>query len=398
MVNKFKLLNRVLAICLVVILVLETFLYLRPLPNIQPALSVKSPQQFMPAPVPWPVYGQAALGAVGFGVLQSNGQQKPAPIASVAKVMTAYSVLKAKPIAKGQQGPTITITDQDVVVYNDYYSKGGSVTRVAVGEQISQYQALQALLLPSANNIADLLANWAFGSMDKYIIYANKQAEQLGMKNTHISDASGFSPQTMSSAQDLVLLGQAAIENPIITDIVSQQQATLPVAGMVRNVNWLLGTDSVVGIKTGDTEEAGGCYLFSTLRKVDGQDITVIGAVMGAPSLNTAITDSRPLITASDKDFKFVTAVKAGQVVGYYKPPWASGKVTALAKKDVKMLVWQDQKISIVAKLNPVSAPQAKNAVVGSITAKSDHKSAASEVILSQEIAKPSWKWRTFER
>jgi D-alanyl-D-alanine carboxypeptidase (penicillin-binding protein 5/6) len=187
--------------------------------------------------------------------------------------MTAYSVLKQKPLKPGQQGPIISISDQDVLTYNDYYSKGGSVAKVVPGEKISEYQALQALMLPSANNFADTLAIWAFGSMDKYILYANNQAKTLGLKDTHISDASGFSPQTLSSARDLVLLGQAAIKDPALAEIANQQQANVPEAGTVHNVNWLLGTDNVNGIKTGNTEEAMGCFLFSSVRNVNGQKI-----------------------------------------------------------------------------------------------------------------------------
>jgi D-alanyl-D-alanine carboxypeptidase (penicillin-binding protein 5/6) len=397
MVNKLKFAKRLLIVSTVIFLILDSFLYLRPLPVLKPAVSVQNNQSAADVVLPWPAYGQAALGAEGFGLLQTHGQQKSAPIASVAKVMTAYSVLKQHPFAKGQQGPLITVTDQDVNTYNDYYSKGGSVAKVVAGEKISEYQALQAMMLPSANNFADLLANWAFGSLDKYILYANQQAKALGMAGTHISDASGFSPQTLSSARDLVLLGQAAIKNPVIADIVGQQQATIPEAGTVHNVNWLLGTDNVTGIKTGDTEEAGGCYLFSSLRKVAGQDITLVGAIINAPSLNTAVSDSRPLIAASDQAFKTVTAVKAGQVAGYYKPAWG-GKVAAVAQKDINLLAWQGQKVTISSKLNPLHAPQDKNSVVGSVTAKTDQKSAATEVILNQKIAKPSWKWRIFGR
>jgi D-alanyl-D-alanine carboxypeptidase (penicillin-binding protein 5/6) len=392
-----RFLKRFVLVSLILVLLVEGFLYLRPLPALQPTVTIKSPQQSSSAALPWPSYGQAALGAEGFGVLEAHGPQKSAPIASVAKVMTAYSVLKAKPLSKGQQGPMITVTDQDVNTYNDYYGKGGSVARVVAGEQISEYQALQAMMLPSANNFADLLANWGFGSLDKYIVYANNQAKALGLKDTHISDASGFSPQTLSNTQDLVVLGEAAIKNPVIADIVSQQQATIPEAGTIRNVNWLLGTNNINGIKTGDTDEAGGCYLFSSVRNIGGKNITLVGAIMSAPTLNTAIHDTVPLISASDQGFKVVNAVKAGQVVGYYKMPWG-GQVPVTAKEDLSFLTWQRQAVSISTKLNPLQAPQSKNAVAGSITAKANQQSVATQAVLAQNIHKPSWKWRIFDR
>jgi D-alanyl-D-alanine carboxypeptidase (penicillin-binding protein 5/6) len=396
-VKAAKLLKRLVPICLILVLAAELALYLRPLPALHPVTNIKNPMTGNPLTLPWPSYGQSAVGAAGYGVLESNGVQKPAPIASVAKVMTAYSVLKQKPLTSGQQGPLIAIDDQDVLTYNDYLSKGGSTARVAPGEQISEYQALQALMLPSANNFADTLATWAFGSMDKYIVYANNQAKTLGLSDTHISDASGFSPQTLSSAHDLVLLGMESIKNPVLAEIVNQKQATIPVAGEIHNVNWLLGTDSVDGIKTGNTDQAMGCFLFSSERSIGGEKVTLIGAIMGAPELNKAISDSRPIINAADQGFETIKAIKAGQVIGNYQLPWG-GRVQAVAKKDLPFFVWQGNSVDLAAKLNTINVPQDKGAVVGTVAGKTNRKSDGTQVVLAQPIPKPSWKWRVFDR
>jgi D-alanyl-D-alanine carboxypeptidase (penicillin-binding protein 5/6) len=392
-----KFVRRLLLISAVLVLTVETVLYLRPLPKLQPVVSLKNPAVGNPAALPWPSYGQAAIGAEGLGVLSSSGEQKPAPIASVAKVMTAYAVLKQRPLKPNQQGPVITISDQDVLTYNDYYSKGGSVAKVSEGEKISEYQALQALMLPSANNFADTLAIWAFGSMDKYIAYANNQAKALGLKDTHISDASGFSPQTLSSARDLVVLGQASVKNPVLVQIVNQSQADIPEAGVVKNVNWLLGTENVNGIKTGNTEEAMGCFLFSSVRNIGGHKIVLIGAIMGAPDLNKAVSDARPLINSADQGFENVSAVKAGQLIGYYQLPWG-GRVQAAAKSDLSFFVWKGQTVNLSAKLNTVSTPQKSGAAVGVVSGETGNKTSNTSVVLSQPINKPSWKWRVFSR
>jgi D-alanyl-D-alanine carboxypeptidase (penicillin-binding protein 5/6) len=361
-VKKFKFVKRLLTVSIILAIIAETLLYLRPLPTLQPVATIKNPTTGGAITLPWPTYGQAAIGAAGRGVLETNGEQKSAPIS-----------------------------------YNDYYSKGGSVAKVAPGEKISEYQALQALMLPSANNFADTLATWAFGSMDKYIIYANNQAKELGLKNTHISDASGFSPQTTSSAYDLVLLGQAAIKDPAIAEIVSQKQATIPEAGTVKNVNWLLGTDNVNGIKTGNTDEALGCFLFSSERNIAGQKVTLIGAIMGAPDLNKAISDTKPIINAADQGFEVIKAVKVGQSLGYYNLPWG-GRVQAVAKDDLPFLIWQGNTVDLSAKLKSVKAPQDKGAAVGAINGKTDIKTANTSAVLAQPISKPSWKWRIFDR
>lgn len=121
----------------------------------------------------WPNYGQAAIGTPDYGVLAQNGKMTPKPIASIAKVVTALAILKAFPLSAGENGPTITISHDDVLDYQSAYSQGQSVIPVVAGEKLTEYQALEAMLLPSANNIAELLANWAFGSTTAYLDYAN---------------------------------------------------------------------------------------------------------------------------------------------------------------------------------------------------------------------------------
>ena len=116
----------------------------------------------------WPVHGEAAVGAVGYGVLATHGDQKAQPTASAAKIMTALAILKQHPLNLGQQGPTLTLTQADVDSYNTYVAEDGSVAKVAAGEQITEYQLLEALLLPSADNIADTLAKWSYGSISSY--------------------------------------------------------------------------------------------------------------------------------------------------------------------------------------------------------------------------------------
>src|SRR5204863_304982 len=80
-----------------------------------------------------------------------------------AKVMTAYLVLRDHPLGLGQDGPTITLTDADVVDTDRRRRQQESVVPIDAGEQLTERQALQALLLPSANNIAEVLARWDAG-------------------------------------------------------------------------------------------------------------------------------------------------------------------------------------------------------------------------------------------
>ena len=99
----------------------------------------------------WPAGAEAAVEARGVTPLLTGGPQKPLPTASIAKVITALTVLQKYPLQSAtDRGPIITYTQADLDLYHAYVAKDGSVVGVAPGEQMTEYQALQALLLPSA--------------------------------------------------------------------------------------------------------------------------------------------------------------------------------------------------------------------------------------------------------
>lgn len=344
----------------------------------------------------WPAHGEAAVGALGYGVLEMHGTQKAQPTASVAKVMTALAILKAHPLTVGEQGPALTITQADVDNYNTYVAEDGSVARVTLGEKITEYQALQALLLPSADNIADTLAKWSYGSIAAYSSTANAMAINLGMTDTHIgtTDASGYSPDTISTAHDLILLGQAALQNPVLAQIVAQPTANIPVAGTVQNVNWLLGKDGINGIKTGNTDQAGGVYLFSATETfTNGQSVTVLGVVMdSSATLLQALDESVPLLHSLEANFKLTPLVSQGQVMGTYDVPWV-GAVNAVASNSLSAVTWQGQKSTPTVTLKSLNAPIVKGTQIGTVSF-SNETSKSIPVLVEQNVPSPTWHWR----
>jgi D-alanyl-D-alanine carboxypeptidase (penicillin-binding protein 5/6) len=362
----------------------------RPLPQLQPHnVATTLPAAQTPA-LMWPDYGGAAVGAVGYGLLASHGSQKAVPTASVAKVMIALAVLQKKPLKPGEQGPVLTIGDQDITFYNKYVAGHGSVVPVNYGEQLSEYQALQALLLPSGNNIAESLAYWAFGSMDSYLSYANGNAKKLGMQHTHFADASGYHPQTVSTPDDLVRLGEAALKNPVLARIVSQSSADIPVAGTVQNVNDQLGVQGINGIKTGNTDEAGGVYLASATYTISGHSVTVVTAVTGAPDLDSAMTDTLPLLASARNGFGDTAPVHAGDVAAYYNTPWHTS-ANVVVNKTLAAFGWKGAAIHPAVRLQPLNPPASYGQTVGSLTIPG---AGTTNLSLQQPLAPPSWQWR----
>src|SRR5207244_4989309 len=160
----------------------------------------------------------------------------------------------------------ITLTDADVADTDRRAGQDESVVPVAAGEQLTELQALQALLLPSANNIAAVLARWDAGSTGQFVARMNATARSLGMTDTHYTDPSGYDDATVSTAADQVRIVDRAMRLPVFASIVATPSVTLPVAGTVHNTNRLLGYDGFVGVKTGSDDAAGGCFAFRAIR------------------------------------------------------------------------------------------------------------------------------------
>jgi serine-type D-Ala-D-Ala carboxypeptidase (penicillin-binding protein 5/6) len=237
-------------------------------------------------PVPldvWPADGQAAFTETGQSVIHTGPDQHTAPIASVAKVMTAYVVLRDHPLRAGEDGPAITLTDADVADTDLRRGRGESVVSVAAGEELTERQALLALLLPSANNIAAALARWDAGSVDDFVDRMNAAARSLGMTHTRYTDPSGFDDATVSTAADQVRIVVAAMRLPAFARLVATPSAWLPVAGIVHNTNGLLGHAGFVGVKTGSDDAAGGCFAFRAIRRIEGRATAITGVVLGQP-------------------------------------------------------------------------------------------------------------------
>jgi D-alanyl-D-alanine carboxypeptidase (penicillin-binding protein 5/6) len=346
----------------------------RALPYIRPVKAVSNISETTPnGTFAWPTYGQAAIGLNSLGVLATNGTQQSVPMASTAKLITAIAVLSKKPLILGQKGPTITLNLADVQIYDKYLGEGGSVAAVVSGEQISEYQMLQAMLLPSADNMADSLAIWAFGSISNYNDYANTYLKTLGLNDTKVGvDASGYDPSSTTSASDLVRLGEAANQNPVIGEIVSQSNASnIPVVGTIHNINVLIGYENIDGIKTGNTDQAGGVFVSSSTIIVNKQPVKVFTSIMGAPSLWEALHSSAALVSSAQSNFAApatIGKISSGSVVGRYIIPWSNQQINAVASKSVNVEAWKGTKVTALFTLNPITLSTTRSDIVGNIT------------------------------
>jgi D-alanyl-D-alanine carboxypeptidase (penicillin-binding protein 5/6) len=262
----------------------------------------RAPAQVHFGALAWPSYGQSAIGIVGESAIETHGVQTPVPTASTAKLITALVVLEAKPLQLGQAGPQLTMSRDDIALLVKYDSLGGSmIGKVTVGEKLSEYQMLEAMMLPSANNMADSLAIWAYGSLPAYRDAADRYLANHGIADTQVgTDASGLDPSTVTTAHDMVQIGELVMQNPVLAEIVAKKSVSdFPLIGTITNTNLLLGQSGIVGIKTGNSDEQGGAFVGAAHVSVAGKPQTIVTAFLGAPTLSDALSGSLSLIQSA---------------------------------------------------------------------------------------------------
>lgn len=376
------------------LLLLAAFQQFRGLPPIVATISMPASTTLGEAKaLPWPTSGAAAFTVKGLGPLGASNDTLPRPIASITKIMTAYVILKGHPINPGERGPNYTITARDVSTYLSQAAQDQSVVPVSLGLQFTEFELLQGLLVPSANNFADILAVWDAGSVTAFVAKMNAEAAALGMRNTIYADPSGFSTASKSTAQDQLVLAQAVMQNAVFAEIVAQATARLPGVGLVSNVNTLLGQEGVAGIKTGFTEEAGGCLAFYARRQVGSQTVEVFGVVLGQPTRPAAFDSSRRLLAFTGTTLQSVRVMSRDQPVATLKPQWGDA-VEVVAADEVFMVFWPGMALEASIEIDPVNAPLAAGAEVGRLKLQIGDQKREVPLKLSSELNKPGFSWR----
>ncbi|MFI9354994.1 D-alanyl-D-alanine carboxypeptidase [Streptomyces lydicus] len=404
-VRRFKIWTPLVVLLAIIFVVAQA---VRPLPN--PTLTVgdaKSSFTFEGGKltIPWPAEGQAAVKVVGSGDLGTFGPQKPTPTASVAKIMTAYVILRDHPLKKDEKGPQIEVDAKAV-------TEGGSrhesrIEGLKAGQKFSQQDMLKMLMIPSGNNIARLLARWDTKSANEaaFVTKMNDAAKELGMKNTTYTDPSGLDPKTVSTAVDQLKLAEAVMKYDAFRPIVAMTNADIPgVSGRINsNIdNLLLAGLSIKGIKTGSSTAAGGTLSWAAYKTVDGKDRLILGTMMaqhfkgldpdGANSLTLVKENSQKVIQAVRDALTSATAVKKGQVVGYVDDG-LNGRTPVVATKDLKAVGVPGQKLELSVGDGGKTVPHTAKAgtEVGVLTVGNGQSMQKVPVALQKDLVEPSF-------
>ncbi|MGW0477339.1 D-alanyl-D-alanine carboxypeptidase [Streptomyces coeruleorubidus] len=382
---------------LLLVIVFGVVQSVRPLPA--PTLELTAEESYTfeggKVDIPWPAKGQAALDVQGIGTFGSSGEQKPVPIASVAKVMTAYVILRDHPLKSGADGPKIDI-DQAAEDQSDAGQE--STVDVTKGDKISQREALESILIASANNVARLLARWDAGSEKAFVGKMNDAAKDLGMKNTTYTDPSGLNNTTVSTAVDQVKLAKAAMEQPAFREVAAMMSYVDYKGTKHDNWNRLVGYNDVTGIKTGTTTSALGNLVFSARKEVNGETRRIVGAVVRQPAggpdntiLGAALHEGDKLIKAAQGALESATILKKGTVVGY-ADDGLGGRTPVAVTEDVTAVGWAglSVKLTFAADELPHTAKAGKK--VGTLTVGDGSTNAVKvPVALQKDLVEPGF-------
>ena len=389
--------RRILASGLVALVIAGVF-YL-PLTLLAPVLTTKAVRTGYSAPatptqtLSLPGYGDSAIAAVGYpGLLATGGGSVPMPIASITKIITALVVLAKAPLRVGEAGPSISFSNADEAVLKSYAARNGEVYPIRVGGTMSERDVLTVALVPSANNYARALADWAFGSEANFLPVARAWLVAHGMTATTLTDCTGLNPENTSTPTDLITLGKLALQNPVISALISTKTATLPVVGTIKNTNLLLGTAGIDGIKTGTLDSAGASLLFSSRLTIGGHLVVLVGVVLDGPNHPTIDAAVETLVTAAREGFHLVTLATKGQRFAAYTTIWGH-RASAVATRTVALVVWGGTPISARWTAFDLTSGR-KGTVVGTVSFSAGTQHVTIPLQLSARLDGPDAGWR----
>lgn len=222
----------------------------------------------------------------GLAVYAKNEHQELYP-ASLTKIMTALLTLEAIEDGKLAMGQEVTASASAL----EGLSADGSSANIQVGETMTVENLLYCMLVVSANEACDILAETISGSVSAFVDAMNARAAELGCKNTHFVNPNGLhDSQHYTSAWDMYLITKEAMTHPDFMRICDTATYTVPATNLsdartLHTTNYLIGAwwsrgylnSDAHGIKTGSTSDAGHCLVSSATRG----SLSFISVVLG---------------------------------------------------------------------------------------------------------------------
>lgn len=231
-------------------------------------------------------------------ILYSKNPQESIYPASTTKILTAIIAL--------EYGNLDDVLTASVTALSPITSEDSHMG-LLIGEQLTLEQLLYAMMLYSANDASNVIAEYIGGTTDNFVEIMNQELEEIGALNTHFSNAYGIHDQNhYTTAEDMLKITQYAMQNETFREIVDTEIYKIPPTEqypnerVLPNTNLFVGSyrsteffdPDVTGIKTGSTSDAGHCLVTSCLK----DETELVTLVFKAPDKNSSYTDSRALL------------------------------------------------------------------------------------------------------
>ncbi|WP_227548907.1 D-alanyl-D-alanine carboxypeptidase family protein [Marinobacter nauticus] len=237
-------------------------------------------------------------------VIMEHNSNERLPPASLTKMMTAYIV--ERELDEGR----ISMSDMVPISVKAWRTEG-SRTFVQEGTTVSVEDLLKGVIIQSGNDASVALAEFVAGSEGAFVDIMNQQAQLLGMKDTHFENATGLpSADHFSTAYDLAVLARHIIQDyPENYPLYAQKHFTYNNIRQPNRNSLLWRDDSVDGLKTGHTEEAGYCLVASAKRG----ETRLIATVMGTSSSEARAQEVQKMLNYGFRYFETERLFRAGQ-------------------------------------------------------------------------------------
>jgi serine-type D-Ala-D-Ala carboxypeptidase (penicillin-binding protein 5/6) len=309
-------------------------------------------------------------------VIDAKAADRPLPIASATKLMTAYLTLKnLKPNRTVTAAPYSPIASTEILLGLD------------PGERIKVRDLLYGLLLPSANDAAETLAVAVAGSVPAFVSEMNQEAQALGLANTSYANPIGLdSPNNYSSARDLVTLADLLLKNRLFARIVDTPSAALHSGDTERRVdtrNSLLTQEPFIdGVKTGHTIKAGYVLVGSGTR----DSTTLISAVLGTPSEAARDAETLELLNYGFSLYRSSTPVEEGAELADPTLDYRDEHLSLIAERTLRVSSREGERVATsVDAPDEVSGAVEEGEELGKVVVTVNGKAAASSPLVAAE-------------
>lgn len=322
--------------------------------------------------------------------------------ASTTKIMTAIlAVEKCK------------LTDIATVSHNAIFTVPSSYVNANIkeGEELTIEQLLHILLIPSANDAANVLAEHISGSVDKFADLMNEKAKEIGCLNTHFVNANGiYNKNHTTTAYDLALMGKYAMNNKTIRDIVKKTTYTLPTTNKYNKTDRIFHTTNdllrenyskakdnyyypnAIGIKTGYTSEAGSCIIAGAKKDNLEVIVVILGAESTKDGLSQRYLDCINLFNYAFDHYKIQTVNEKNSILQQITVKGATKdtkNLEVLVQDEISILLPQNMKEELTPEIvfqDKLKAPISVNSVIGTITYHVDGETYSSNLIAGNSV------------